>query len=139
MRMLLLAILLALPLSAISQLRATSENKDEVYDFKFDKSVAKERAFKLFNKSSNILDFNIAQPLFSSIRGQNCKGKPARYVIVFVTSLTTPNFAQFVFFDVSNPNKWSALTNGTDSRALPLLIAELREPDFKSNILCGGG
>jgi len=131
MRIFLVTILLAVPLLAVAQPKAASE-RDEVYDFKFDKTVAKERAFKEFN----VLDFEVGQVLFSSIKGQNCKGKPASYIIVTAARPGSLDRPKFVVFDVSNPKKWSILTDGYGT-LLPNLIGQLRSPDFKSSIVCG--
>jgi hypothetical protein len=114
-----------------------SGNYKEVYDFKFDKAQVKERAINEFKTARNPAELDFDHLLFSSVKGQNCHGKPARYIIVLANSPSRPDFPSFVTFDVSNPRKWFILTSGAGGYSLSDLIAELRSPTFTSDIICG--
>jgi hypothetical protein len=134
MRKILFTILLVLPLVAVSQPRANSDPNNEVYDFQIDKSVAKERALKDFGFDMVAFgrDFNIEQLFFSSIKGKECEGKPARYIMVLADSLKIQGFHKYAIYNVSNPNKWTTLTIGATHNSLPSLISQLRVG------MCGG-
>src|ERR1700730_16603292 len=109
----------------------------EVYQFKFDKSAAKERAVNKFKSISHLSELDIDHLLFSSIKGKNCHGKPARYVIVFANPVRRPKSATYIIYDVSNPQKWFGLTAGSGPVSLSSLIGELRSSTFTSDIICG--
>ena len=135
MRLFIVVVALVFPIIAISQ--TTSTSKDEVYDFQFDKSVAKEHAIKQFLSTRKPSEVNHSELLFSSVNGKNCEGEPAKYVIVFANSQIRPDFPQYVIFDVSFPNQWLVFTDGSGGTRLSWLIKEFRRPDFKYDILCG--
>lgn len=107
----------------------------EVLDFKIDKKFALARAVQSVTNGhpENAKDhLNIAHAWFGSIKGTNCQGKSAKYILVVLPTLAREfDFFEFVIFDVSSA-RWKVLTGGAES-SIQSIIYILRDPDFKNN------
>lgn len=140
MQCLLVITLIGVTPIAASQPKSTSDTS-EVYEFQIDKSIALKTAIDFFEKKRHLLkEYDTERPLFSSIKGLECNGKPARYIIVSFRSRVRLNKFKSVIFNVTrsvtDQSKWQVFA-GPSPDSLQTSIYTLRMPDFPRNILCG--